>query len=78
MDGNKAIEGSTIEDLGVVGALTMHITDVASHAWGKWHFDRSKGSFEEYLRAAQALKSACVSRILSEGASSKVKSDAAG
>ncbi len=64
LDGNKALEGTAIEDLGAVAALAMHIIEAAAHAWGRLHFTRSGGRFEEYQAEMKVLKAACLNGIL--------------
>jgi anti-sigma regulatory factor (Ser/Thr protein kinase) len=66
LDGNRTVEGTSIEDLGAVAALAMHVIGAASHAWGRLHFGRSGGKFEQYEAAMNRLKAACLSGILED------------
>jgi Histidine kinase-, DNA gyrase B-, and HSP90-like ATPase len=70
LDGNETVEGTVLEELRAVAALTIHVIDSASQAWGRWHYLRSGGQFESFMNRATELKDACLLRISSTGARS--------
>jgi hypothetical protein len=61
LDGHVAVEGSALEELRAVAALTVHVMDAAACAWGRWHFTRSGGDFSVFLARQTELKRACLS-----------------
>jgi hypothetical protein len=63
LDGRETAEGTDFESLRAVAALTLHIINAASKAWGLWHYKRSGEKFDEFLANYAALKEACVSRL---------------
>jgi len=63
LDGNETVEGTTLEALRAVAALTIHVIDAASHAWGRWHYSQSGGQFNVYLSRSAELKAACLTKI---------------
>jgi len=67
LDGNVTVEGTALEALRAVAALTVHVINAASHAWGRWHYAQSGGQFQAFLSRAAELKMACLARIPSEG-----------
>jgi len=68
LDGNETVEGTSLDALKAVGALTVHVINAASHAWGKWHFVRSGRDFDAYLKSAAELKTACAEHLLAPSA----------
>ena len=66
LDHARTPEGASIDDLGSVAALAMHIIEAAAHAWGFLHYQRSERRFESYQAAMRSLKSACLAGILEE------------
>ena len=68
LDGNETVEGTTLEALRTVGALTIHVISTAAQAWGRWHYRQSNGKFEEYLAQSAELKNACLSSIVPQAA----------
>ena len=67
LDGNETIEGTPLEELRAVAALTVHVINAAAHAWGRWHHTQSGGQFDVFLSRATELKAACLARITSAG-----------
>jgi len=63
LDGNETVEGTTFEALRAVAALTIHVINAASQAWGRWHYRQWGADFDTYLRKATELKDACVANI---------------
>jgi len=63
LDGNVTVEGTPLEELRAVAALTIHVIDAASHAWGRWHYWQSGGQFNAYLSRSAELKAACLTKI---------------
>jgi hypothetical protein len=67
LDGNETVEGTALEELRAVAALTVHVVNAAAHAWGRWHYIRSGGQFDVFLSRAAELKAACLARIPTAG-----------
>lgn len=63
LDGNETVEGTALEALRAVAALTVHVINAAAMAWGKWHFQLSGGQFDLYLTKTAELKLACLQNI---------------
>ncbi len=63
LDGNVTVEGTTLEALRGVAALTIHVVDAASSAWGRWHCKREHNDFEVFRARYAELKSACLSNL---------------
>ena len=63
LDGRETVEGTDFESLRAAGALTIHIINAASQAWGYWHYQRSKGFFEQFTSNYAALKEACIAHL---------------
>ncbi len=63
LDGNVTAEGTTFEALRGVAALTIHVVDAASSAWGRWHCKREHSDFEVFRARYAELKSACLSNL---------------
>jgi hypothetical protein len=62
LDGNDVTsEGAAFEALRA--ALTIHVIDSASFAWGRWHCNRERHNFEVFLTPFAELKAACLSNI---------------
>lgn len=60
LDGNETVEGTALEALRAIAALTIHVIDAASLAWGRWHYRQSDGQFDRFLSNAAELKMACL------------------
>jgi hypothetical protein len=63
LDGNVTVEGTTFEALRGVAALTIHVIDAASSAWGRWHCKREHNDFDVFLTKYAELKIACLSNL---------------
>jgi len=63
LDGAKVVEGTEFESLKAVGALTVHVIDAASLAWGRWHYFREGEKLDELLICYAELKNACIQCI---------------
>jgi hypothetical protein len=63
LDGEINIEGTTYEVLKAKGALTMHVIDAASFAWGYWHFIKGSNELNEFTRQYSGLKGACLKSL---------------
>ena len=63
LDGTEIAEGTPLEELRAVAALTIHVVDAAAHAWGRWHYMQHGSQFESYLSHYAELKQACISKI---------------
>ena len=63
LDGTEVAEGTPLEELRAVAALTIHVIDAAAHAWGRWHYTISGAQFDSYLSRYSQLKEACISKI---------------
>lgn len=63
LDGTEIAEGTPLEELRAVAALTIHVIDAAAHAWGRWHYIKSGSQFDAYLSRLSELKEACISKI---------------
>lgn len=63
LDGNETVEGTPLEALRAVAALTVHVIDAAALAWARWHFFMSGNQFEEYLARYAELKAACLGHV---------------
>lgn len=71
LDGRETAEGTDFESLRAVAALTIHVINAASQAWGYWHYKKSGGQFEQFLSNYAALKESCLTKLtpsVSEGA----------
>ncbi len=63
LDGTEIAEGTPLEELRAVAALTIHVIDAAAHAWGRWHYTKNGSQFDSYLSRYSQLKEACISKI---------------
>jgi hypothetical protein len=63
LDGTEIAEGTPLEELRAVAALTIHVVDAAAHAWGRWHYTQHGSQFDAYLSHYAELKQACISKI---------------
>jgi len=63
LDGTEVTEGTLLEELRAVAALTIHVINAAAHAWGRWHFMKTGSRFDLYLSYYSQLKEACISKI---------------
>ncbi len=63
LDGNATPEGTALDALRAVAALTMHVIDSACVAWARWHYELSEGQFDLFLARHAELKAACLSNI---------------
>ncbi len=63
LDGTEIAEGTPLEELRAVAALTIHVIDAAAHAWGRWHYMINGSRFDSYLSRYSQLKEACISKI---------------
>ncbi len=63
LDGNETAEGTTLEALRAVAALTIHVIDSASQAWGRWHYRQSGNQWDRFLTKAAELKAACLGHL---------------
>jgi len=61
LDRGQTTAGTPLVDVRAVAALTVHVIDSASIAWGRWH---ARGQVDELLSKAAELKSACISRMV--------------
>ncbi len=64
LDGNVTVEGTTFEALRGIAALTIHVIDAASSAWGRWHCKREHNDFDVFLTKYAELKIACLSNLV--------------
>ncbi len=70
LDGAQTVEGTDIESLRAVAALTTHIVDAACLAWAQWHFHQTN-EFETFSNHYAELKAACLLTLQGKGAESK-------
>ena len=64
LDGKEVVEGTELESLQSVGALTVHVVDAACLAWGKWHLEQSRNDVDELSRRYSELKVACLRAVV--------------
>ena len=63
LDGRQIAPGTDLDTLQAVGALTVHIVDAGSLAWGQWHYHRSGEKLDELLTRYAELKAACLQAV---------------
>lgn len=63
LDGTQTKEGTEFEELRAVAALTIHVVNAASIAWGRWHCFQSGGQMEVFLSRAAELKTAALASL---------------
>jgi len=63
LDGTEITEGTPLEELRAVGALTIPVIDAPAHARGRWHYTINGSQFDSYLSRYSQLKEACISKI---------------
>ena len=63
LDGEEKSESATIEILKAKGALTMHIINAASYAWGVWHYKKGNKDINDLLNRYSELKDACIKSL---------------
>jgi hypothetical protein len=64
LDGKEVSELKDFEALQAVGALTIHVIDAASLAWGRWHYLKANNKIDEFLSKYSELKKSCRACIL--------------
>lgn len=68
LDGSETVEGTALEALRAVAALTVHVINAACLAWGRWHYVKCGSQFDVYVARAAELKAACLAGISPLGA----------
>ena len=63
LDGSQVPEGAQLDSLQFAGALTIHVIDAASLAWGQWHYGKAGEKLDELLTHYAELKNACIESI---------------